>query len=248
MENQSTISPSLSTPRELFEALSKAQAKIEAPLKNRKVDFKDKNGRAVKYAYADLADVMSAIRGPLSENGLAIIHQLELSPNGYFLITTLGHSSGQSISTTYPLPNPLTDQIRAQEFGSALTYARRYSVSSLVGIASEEDDDGQAAAPVNPPKKKAIIAPAAPVIKKPDPEEDHPQDFFPQDYSDQGPPPEELPPVTLLDQLVFLAEERSIPNDKMKDIIKKTVGSPKRAKDLSDEELLNVINAIKKLF
>lgn len=247
MESISTISPNLSTPRELFEALSKAQAKIEAPVKNRKVDFKDKNGRAVKYAYADLADVMSAIRGPLSENGLAIIHQLDLSSSGYFLITTLGHSSGQSISTTYPLPNPLTDQIRAQEFGSALTYARRYSVSSLVGIASEEDDDGQAAAPVNPPKKKAIIAPKAPQVLK---ETDHGPDpsQYAEEYFDQGPPPEELPPVTLLDQLVFLAEERSIPNDKMKDIIKKTVGSPKRAKDLSDEELLNVINAIKKLF
>lgn len=247
MDQKSTISPELSTPisglSKLYAALSKAQAKIEAPVKNRKVDFKDKNGRQVKYSYADLADVMSAIKGPLAENGLAILHQLNFAEDGYFLVTTLGHESGESIATFYPLPNPLTSSIRAQEFGSALTYARRYSVSSLVGIASEEDDDGQIAADTTPPPKKPDSRPipkAPPVIKKPDP--------FPPDEAPPADLDDFIPPVTALDELVMMAEEKQIPHDKMKDIIRRTIGAQKRARDLTDEEIFKVMDALKKLF
>lgn len=141
-------------------ALSKAQNKIKAPVKNRKVDFLDKNGRRVKYNYADLADVIEACREPLSENELAVFSSLVYEnikgdeTSIYGLKTVLVHSSGEFVDTFYPLPDPMLQNIRAQEFGSALTYARRYSYSSLIGIASEEDDDGGIAAETQPPKKE----------------------------------------------------------------------------------------------
>lgn len=137
----------------LAEALSKAQAEITAPKKNRMVDFTGPKGR-VKYAYADLADVIEAIKGPLGKNGLSITHALGYEAGMYGLKTALMHSSGQFVVAWYPLPDPGKQQIRAQEFGSAITYARRYSLSALVGIASEEDDDGEKAAPTEPPPRR----------------------------------------------------------------------------------------------
>lgn len=146
----------------LAAALALAQGEIMAPIKRRKVDFLDKNGRRVHYNYADLADVIDVIRTALSKNGLAVIHRLELDSNGYGMITELVHASGELISTWYPLPNPQKFEIKAQEMGSALTYARRYSLSSLLGIASEEDDDGEIADPTTPPAPKpSPVKPAA---------------------------------------------------------------------------------------
>jgi hypothetical protein len=57
-----------------------------------------------------------------------------------FLTTTLRHTSGQWISSEYPLPMGATPQ----QLGSALTYARRYSLSSIACIAADEDDDAEA--------------------------------------------------------------------------------------------------------
>src|SRR5690606_11182541 len=103
---------------------------------NRKVDFTDKNGRRIKYSYADLADVIECVAKPLSDNGLAVSQQLKIVDGSFGLMTVLMHSSGESIDSWYPLPDPKT--LNAQAFGSALTYARRYSLSSIVGISSEE--------------------------------------------------------------------------------------------------------------
>lgn len=95
----------------------------------------------MKYKYADLADVMEAIRAPLSENGLSITHRMSKSDRGtYALETILMHESGQTISTWYPLPDP--GLAKPQTFGGLLTYGRRYSVCALVGVASDDDIDG----------------------------------------------------------------------------------------------------------
>lgn len=131
-------------------AIAKAQSKIKTPAKTKKVDFTHE-GKRTHYFYADLADTIDACREPLAENGLSIVHQIQLGDNGsYGLKTTLFHSGGGFISTFYPLPDP--SKIKPQAFGSALTYARRYSYSSLIGIASEDDDDGaNAEGPAKPP-------------------------------------------------------------------------------------------------
>lgn len=128
----------------LAQALATAQGMIKPPVKNKTVDFADLKGRRVNYSYADLADVIEAVREPFSKNGLSVVHQLGYRGDQYGLTTLLIHSSGESLPSWYPLPHP--GNIKPQEFGSAITYARRYSLSGIAGIASEEDDDGQAAA------------------------------------------------------------------------------------------------------
>ncbi len=120
---------------ELAAALAKAQGIMKAATYNRmNPHFKNK--------YADLAAVWDAIRDPLSKNGLSITQTIEpINGAGTYLRTTLRHASGQWVSSMYPLP----EGAKPQEMGSALTYGRRYSLSSLVGIAADEDDDANEA-------------------------------------------------------------------------------------------------------
>lgn len=119
---------------ELAAALAKAQGAMQNAVMNRiNPHFKSK--------YADLSAQMDAIRGPLSANGLAVVQVIQSTERGLVLKTMLMHSSGQYISTEYPLPH----SPKPHEMGSGLTYARRYSIGALVCIASDEDDDGNAA-------------------------------------------------------------------------------------------------------
>lgn len=128
----------------ISEALAKAQAAIPTPKKTREVDFTYQNVRT-HYFYADLSDIVDCARKPLSDNGLSYTHLLEYDARGkYGMRTIMFHSSGESISSWHPLPDPALGA-KPQAFGSALTYARRYSLSAILGIASDEDDDGAAA-------------------------------------------------------------------------------------------------------
>jgi hypothetical protein len=128
-------------------ALAKAQGTFtfakkesEAPV----FESKERGGRPVgKRTYADLAAVLEAVRKGLSENELAIIQTpFPQSNGGVLLRTTLAHSSGEWMASEISLP---ADRMGAiQGWGSALTYARRYALAAMVGIA-QDDDDGQAA-------------------------------------------------------------------------------------------------------
>jgi hypothetical protein len=136
---------------ELAAALAKAQKAIKAPKKGRTATVPTKAGGQYKYTYADLADVIDCYRDELSDNGLAVTQTMRVQDGHMVLITSLLHATGQWIASEYPLQN----YDRPQEQGSAITYARRYSVTSLLGIAAEDDDDGQAAQQAEPVKREA---------------------------------------------------------------------------------------------
>lgn len=139
---------------ELAEALAKAQGQME----NAK---KDSTNPHFKSSYADLAAVVTAIRKPLSDNGLSFIQATELDASGNVnLVTTLAHKGGQWVRSFYPV-RPV--QANPQGFGSAMTYARRYSLAAIVGLAAEdEDDDGNAASAGSPlPARNAAPAKSA---------------------------------------------------------------------------------------
>jgi len=128
---------------ELASALSKAQGQIEGAKK-------DKANPFFKSVYADLASVWDACRKPLSDNGLSVTQCPEEADNGIAIETMLLHSSGQWIKSRYTMP---VSKLDAQAVGSAITYARRYALSAVVGIAPE-DDDGNAAAAAKTAKPK----------------------------------------------------------------------------------------------
>lgn len=129
---------------ELGAALSKAQGIIEGAKK-------DSNNPFFKSKYADLSSVWESCRLALSSNGLSIIQSPEEATNGISIETMILHSSGQWIKSRYTMP---VSKLDAQAVGSAITYARRYALASIVGVAPE-DDDGNAASAAKPDIKNS---------------------------------------------------------------------------------------------
>lgn len=118
----------------LAEALAAFQAEFKNPLKT-------KTNPYFNSTYVDLADALDVVRKALSEKGLSFIQLTSAGEDRVILHTRLLHVTGQWIEGTYPV----TKLAKAQEMGSALTYARRYALFALVGIAGEDDDDGNRA-------------------------------------------------------------------------------------------------------
>lgn len=128
---------------ELAKALAEAQGKFTFALKDHTAPTFNKSGQKIgERPYADLQSVIDAIKPHLTAHGLAVVQAPMPNPNGISLRTTLMHSSGQWIAGQIDLPIDRMGGI--QGMGSALTYARRYALSALVGIAADEDDDGEA--------------------------------------------------------------------------------------------------------
>jgi hypothetical protein len=120
---------------ELAAALALAQGEIVNPTATKEnPGFKGSH-------YADLADVLNAVRGPLSKHGLSVVQIPAGSYAEPTLRTTLLHKSGQWIAGEVPLKGELT---KPQTLGSLLTYMRRYSLAAITGVA-QQDDDGNAA-------------------------------------------------------------------------------------------------------
>lgn len=120
---------------ELAAALAAAQGEI-------KNATKDASNPFFKSQYADLASVREAVQVPFAKHGLAITQLLSNDAHGVTVETVLLHKSGQWLSGIVSI-KPVKDD--PQALGSAVTYARRYSLSAIAGIASEIDDDGEAA-------------------------------------------------------------------------------------------------------
>jgi hypothetical protein len=95
-----------------------------------------------KSRFASLKSVIDAAKPALNANGIAFIQRSIPMENGISVETVL-YGYGEEIPTG-PVPVP-AQKITAQGYGSAMTYAKRYSLAMAVGIAADEDDDGEAA-------------------------------------------------------------------------------------------------------
>jgi hypothetical protein len=123
---------------ELATALAAAQGELTNPEKT-----KEAKAGSFSYKYADLADVVNVIRGPLSKNGIAYTQMTQVDGTGMFIETRLMHKSGQWISGIYPVCSIGGDH---QKMGAAMSYSRRYALLAMLGIVADEDTDGQGAA------------------------------------------------------------------------------------------------------
>ena len=139
-------------------ALAKAQAELSNPPKN-------KTNPHFNSKYVDLSDGMDVIRKCLGKHQIAVVQATKSEEGIIILHTRLLHSSGQWIESTYPVCGLDTHQ----KMGSALTYARRYAIFAMVGVAGEDDDDGNSAAVAKAAPKKA--APKVEVKTSPAPAE-----------------------------------------------------------------------------
>ena len=128
---------------QLDEALAKAQGELKNPEKTKtaKVKGTSKAGKDFEYSYnyADIADGVDIARPVLSKHGIAVIQGTRIEGGCVILETRLSHK-GEWIESDYPVGK--ADQPH-QDLGGAMTYARRYSLFPMLGIAAEEDKDGQ---------------------------------------------------------------------------------------------------------
>jgi len=144
-------------------ALLKAQRKMGAATKDAKNPFFKSN-------YADLGSVMEVCKDPLNEEGIVILQPVSSNEAGHFVETRLLHESGEFISTESMRLE--LNKVDMQQLGSAITYARRYQLQSLLSIPAE-DDDGEKSmnrnAPTQQAKPAAPAKPAPAPVKQPEP-------------------------------------------------------------------------------
>jgi hypothetical protein len=124
-------------------ALAAFQAELPKVGKENTAQVRSEKG-SYQYQYADLADISPEVLPKLARHGLSWTCRPTLTHDGKFVLRyALMHTSGEVIEGDWPLPNPASS---SQVLGSAVTYARRYSLAAVTGIApGGEDDDGAAA-------------------------------------------------------------------------------------------------------
>lgn len=120
----------------LVKALVKAQSEMP--------EFKHNATGMHKATYSTLDSIINAARPVLNKNGLAVIQTMKSYENGMIsIVTKLLHDSGEVIDSEMifnPKPNP-------QDVGGQITYYRRYSYQSILGICTEKDDDADSLTP-----------------------------------------------------------------------------------------------------
>jgi hypothetical protein len=131
----------------VYAALAAAQMEMGKALK-------DSTNPAFKSKYADLASVMDACMPALNRHGIAVFQPTVDDESGRYVKTIFAHVSGETVECRVPLIVGKNDM---QGYGSAVTYARRYGLMGMAGIAPE-DDDGNAAAKAPPPKHSSTEA------------------------------------------------------------------------------------------
>lgn len=146
----------------LAAALAAVQTEIPSVAKGNTAQVASTKG-SYSYRYADLAEITPLILPLLGKNGLAFSAQPTMVGDAFVLHYTLAHESSEAIEGIYPLPDPT--HARPQEIGSAITYARRYALCAVTGVAPGGDDDDAASANASPAasRKPRQSKPAEPV-------------------------------------------------------------------------------------
>lgn len=135
----------------IIPALLKAQRTMGAATKASSNPF-------YKSTYADIGEVMKVCKDPLNENNILVIQPVGHDELGEYVETVLIHESGEFISDRMHI----NATSKPQEQGSAITYARRYGLQSMLFIPAEDDDGNAASKQPAQAKKKEEVKPAQP--------------------------------------------------------------------------------------
>jgi len=132
---------------ELLVSLAKAQAGFPDLAKNQTAHIETDKG-SYQYSYVDLAALFKLTRPVLNQNGLSVSQSVSTDGQGEGLVvrieTFLFHAAGGYLHNTLILPLVRTGKMNSiQAVGSVITYGRRYSYESIIGIASQEDTDAR---------------------------------------------------------------------------------------------------------
>lgn len=190
-------------------------AKFQAELRAAQMDATNPHFQS---KYATLASVFDVIRAPLASNGFGVTQRVYSSESKYFIHTMLIHQSGESIDSgemELRLVKP-----GMQELGSAITYAKRYQLSALLGVVSDEDDDANRASDVKtkPTQEKLPVT--------------TPERF-------------KVKTISTLPNLVKIAKKKSVSSEDMTALIKKLYNKG-TAKELTHEEVSELCDLMEK--
>jgi hypothetical protein len=132
-ETEKTTTTSLLEARRLF------QEKVKDPARDKVVDVKPKQGRAYQFKYADLEAILTGQRPLLSECDLVLDQVTKIDGSMIVLISTLSHvPTNESMVSEYPVGST---GLGHQQLSAALTYSRRLSASTILGITTTDDND-----------------------------------------------------------------------------------------------------------
>src|SRR6202789_4033970 len=125
-------------------ALAKAQAELANPEKSLVATIRASNPREMDqtFRYAALSTGLDIVRKALGGHEIATVQTTAIDKEAGLirLTTTLAHASGEWLSSEWPVC-PIAETAAPRRMGAALTYARRYALFTLVGIAGEDDLD-----------------------------------------------------------------------------------------------------------
>ena len=125
------------TVTELSKALSAAQGEFPEIHRDKEVKVATAKGQYA-FKYAELSSIIEATKKIMAKHGLSIMSAPASSPEGLVLTTRLSHASGEWVEGDFPLDKGM----RPQDLGSQLTYFRRYAITGLLHIATDDDVDG----------------------------------------------------------------------------------------------------------
>ena len=159
IEQAETTASAVEAPRNLYAALAKAQASFAKVRKTHAVTVSPSKGRAYTYKYADLESILDAVRPALNAAGIYLYQHVTNRNSAVSCTTILTHESGEQLAGgEISIPISSGGMNSAQSLGSAITYARRYSLSAALGISADDDDDGRGV----PAAEQATTPTAAP--------------------------------------------------------------------------------------
>src|SRR6202023_434141 len=160
-------------------ALAKAQGQLSNPEKSLTATIRSPFPREADrtFRYASLASGLDIVRKSLGQHEIATIQTTSIDPSGQIHLTTLlAHASGEWISSDWPVCSS-SETAAPHRMGAALSYARRYALFALVGIAGEDDLDAPdtliepplAGLPDEDPQGKPFKQSSKPTMHKPPP-------------------------------------------------------------------------------
>lgn len=123
-------------------ALSKTQAALPKIVRNKTVKVRS-GGGSYDFTYASLDNILESVKPHLAKNGLSLAQSMiTLTENYHVLVTRLLHESGQWIEVEVPAKIVAPGM---QPVGSAITFARRYGISAVLALVTDDDDDANSA-------------------------------------------------------------------------------------------------------
>lgn len=225
-------------------ALAKVQAELPKLERDRTVEVQQKSGGSYSYSYVTLANLSDAVLPLLSKHGLAFTAMPGTGSDGKMAIRyALLHESGERLDGEFPI----SGEGGIQMVGGRITYARRYVLAALIGVAADEDDESRLTADTSPgtaqrasrPAKRAASTPRGQTAQRAS--ASAPPPLPGEEDGDDGITPKQLQKLAILAKELGLNEDR----DAYLGYLDRVIGHPvESSKQLTKSEAHDVIEAM----